>query len=399
MIASVASGGPRVTVAIMEEMTAVSDAHERTTDTPGGVPHTDSLAAEGDGGREYEHLELVLVDQQEKSHQRYDVHFEGRQLVTSQLRLRWGRNRLNEPIVHKLAYPTTAARTLLRREWDTGVVLHDRLAAGGYPAQLSHIVGYSAQSASPGLVATSRGEPLSELRPQFPLPPERFKPVVNDLVRTLRWLSVARVVHGRINLSTLQLDESGLQLTSFEHATQEGKPHSDCPCCPRQATGTRAAHRDDIYAAALVIYQLYTGEHIEFDDVNPGDMRERLALQDVPLRALLDGVFDDHAQACPDARVLLRRLQLPDPTRRGPTGMEDRELRALEQFQAVRTAQHTFRAMNQHTPPVPKRKPVVRSPGVPPGPETGENPAVRNVVIMIMLVVAVVMYLVVVTWR
>jgi hypothetical protein len=295
-----------------------------------------------------ERLHLVLADQPGRGPQPYDVEFDGRQLTGPELRVRWGRNRLNEPVVQKLAHGGPPAHALLRREREIGMALRGRLAAGGYPSQLGLFLGHNADSLPPYLVATSRGESLAELAVTLPLPATLLAPVVQELVRALRWLSAARVVHGRIDLATLRWDGSGLQLVDFEHAVLEGEPYPACSCCSGRVVEQRpAAHRDDVRDAGLVIYRLYTGEGVG----DAKEARDRLDLQDAPLRALLADVFDDRPDARPDARVLLRRLRLADPTRRGvPPVVEDRELRARARFRDIREGQRAFRATHYRAP-------------------------------------------------
>lgn len=285
-----------------------------------------------------ERLQLVLVEAPTVEPQPYDIEFVGTQRLVPLLRHRQGRNRLNESVLVKYAHGGAHATDLLFRAQRIGKIMFDG-SGTGYPGQLSRLIGHNWDSTLPMLVTTHIGQELSTIADQFPLNAGMLAPIVRDLLGTLAWLNRFRVVHGRIGLSTLRWDGNLLALTDFEHAVLEGEPQPRCACCPPR--DGLATPRDDVLAAGLVIYQLYTGHELSREQA-----RRQLPLDDAVLGRLLTNVFNERPASRPDARELLRRLRLPDPTTTAfPAHWETLEQKARATFADVRQRQREFWAV------------------------------------------------------
>lgn len=297
-----------------------------------------------------ERLQLIIAGHIGRGYQPYDVEFEGHRVLGTLACARRAHDRLNEPVVVKEALDRAGAGEALRREIAMLDRLTGRLTDTRYPAQLTRLVGHNPDHAPPFLVATCRGEPLRRWEGELPWDPARTGPVVDDLLRILRYLAMTRIVHGHIGFDTLRWDGKGLQLTDFEHAALAGGTRPRCSCCPpRPAAPARPA--DDVTAAGLVVYRLYTGETV----AGPAEAAERLDLQDTPLRVLLENVFAADPRKVPEARELLRRRRLPDPvTRAGSASpMPEREAEARRNFERLRHEQRAFRQSLSRRPDAP----------------------------------------------
>lgn len=303
-----------------------------------------------------EQLQLILAGDFGRGLQTYDVEFDGRRRLDGPLLSRYGRNRVNEPVALRSAGPDPESVVLLRREVDALTRLRGRLTERRYPTQLTRLIGHNPDHEPPYLLRTNRGEPLSRL--EMPLRADVLGPVVDDLVRILRYLAVSGLVHRRIGLSTLHWDGEGLQLVDFEHAVLSGLPAPACSCCPNRPPPEGTARRqDDLLDAGLVLYRLFTNE----DVTDPVEVRRRLALQDVVVRDLLAGVFDPDRTRRPDPLALLRRRKLPDPlsgSGRPVTTIADRETGGVEAFERLRAEQRAFAAWYQQNAHVLLKEPV-----------------------------------------
>lgn len=281
----------------------------------------------------FEQLRLIPRDSTDGQLIPYAIDFTDFQSQDENFRFRLGRNGVNEPVMLKLAYAGERARELLDHEWRIGKWLGEQ----GRDF-VSTMVGHNPTSVPPYSVMTFRGSPLSQM--DLPLDRETLRRVITGLLNGLEVLRASRVVHRRINLDTLCWDGVALQITDFTRAELDG-------------TGEAVWHGDDVYAAGLVIYHLYTGELPEDD---PSAMRARLAGQDGPLRELLGGrnrrpgtdwggeVFADRAEDRPDARVLLDRWGdgAPRPPLRQARAYEEREREGRRNFAELRARQHAY---------------------------------------------------------
>jgi serine/threonine protein kinase len=138
----------------------------------------------------------------------------------------------------------------------------------GYPAELSRLVGYYAEDAAQPFIlfAPYRGNPVADMARKLNLDPERYFQA--SLIRAIRLLEIAGVVHGRIRPETVRWDADGesVQLTDFGEAAMTGDPRregGDAPwAAAEQVSGTGLADaRDDVWSAAQVIYYIATGRH------------------------------------------------------------------------------------------------------------------------------------------
>jgi serine/threonine protein kinase len=308
-------------------------------------------------------LELYLTGGSGTAKQPYHVFFDGRQTIRNGVRLRYGHNQKNETVVQKSVPAGSTAQTLIAREARLGRRLQDA-GARSYPPQLSRCVGADPDGPHPFTLMTCRGATLRELleNGQLPLSPAGVNQAVTDLLTGLAFLHTDRIVHTRIDLDSLRWDGTGLQICDFGHAVTEARTRSlpDLPAPwnpPRPARSTVAHPADDIYTAALAVFQLATGEALHTAQGEPETsegMRARLALQDAVLQDLLrhrdrrtgrasDHAFADSPEHRPDARTMLLRWQPPAPPHPVPRPDVDlRETRAREDFTRLRMHQRAF---------------------------------------------------------
>lgn len=185
----------------------------------------------------------------------------------------------------------------------------------GYPAELSQLVGYYGDDAGQPfiLLAPYRGQPADHVVRGLML--EQEKGFQTSLVRGIRLLELAGVVHGRISPTTVRWDEVEelAQLTGFGEAVMIGAPRregGDEPwAAAEQRSGTGPADpRDDVWSAAQVIYYVVTGRRVRASDMQPDPSARAAALQAVFGRAL-----DPKLAARPTARELLVKLGGSDP--------------------------------------------------------------------------------------
>ncbi len=325
-----------------------------------------------------ETLQLVPFDTLRETNVSYVVDFNGQQRQAAGIRHRLGQNAFSGPVALKMAVDGEdgeGAESRLRRELEVARYLGPR---GG--ELLSKCLGYNFSDAPASTVVTYRGRPLADLvrdEAHWPLDHALRTKIITDLMQGLELLRVSSIVHGGIGLDTLYWDGTTLQITDFGQAA----------LCGKYPDGRAAHHGDDVYAAGLVIYHVYTGQPPPAD---PVDLRRQIdEVQDVELRDLLlhrdlvagtdlDYVFAaDHDQR-PTSRVLLNRLD------RRPHGIQWEQLvardRAVrEDFRRLRERQRRFRdvylpciarrpAPPRPRPPRPVRPPAGRPPTLgPPG--------------------------------
>ncbi|GAA2372923.1 serine/threonine-protein kinase [Nonomuraea africana] len=242
--------------------------------------------------------------------------------------------------MQKLAYAGERARELLDHEWRIGKWLGDQ----GRDF-LSTMLGHNPDSVPPYTVMTLRGSPLSELG--APVDRATLRMLITGLLNGLEALRTGGVVHRGINLDTLRWDGGALQISDFTRAEFDG-------------AGDTVSHGEDVYAAGLVIYHLYTGELPEDD---PLRMRDRLRAQDEPLRQLLGGertVFAQRPQDRPDARELLERWA--PAGHRAPArarAYRDREREGRRNFHDLRDRQRAYQERHRGWSPPPPRRPWI----------------------------------------
>lgn len=228
-------------------------------------------------------------------------------------------------------------RKRLRRQIKIGTHLTLRHSGGTYPPQLSELRGYENEAA----IFSYSGRPLTEVE----LTSAEKADAARDLLAGLRGLGDAQVVHRKIRPDTLLWDGSLLQITDYSLAAVTGSPQAADPvngapwCSPEQAAASRpGAPADDLYAAALVLFWLHSGEE---PDGDAATMRNRLRLQDPPLPDLLAGCFDAEARR-PTLRLLHDRWT-PPPPRRAPAHLR-RAAKARDDFADLRRRQAADRS-------------------------------------------------------
>jgi len=136
-----------------------------------------------------------------------------------------------------------------------------------------------------------------------------------SLMRAIRLLEMAGVVHGRISPATVRwFDvEATAQLTDFSEAVMTGDPRKAGGEAPwasaEQQSGTGLADaRDDVWSAAQVIHYVVTGRLVRGRGAQPDPSPRAVALQAAFGRAL-----DPSIESRPRARELLEKLGARDP--------------------------------------------------------------------------------------
>jgi serine/threonine protein kinase len=154
--------------------------------------------------------------------------------------------------------------------------LHDVAKSVGYPASASFLYGDEAESADPyALLRPYQGKPLSAVVSQM-LEDEQHA-FEASLLRGLCWLAAAGIAHRGLSPSTVRWDsrERQAQITDFSLCTVFGAPRKgagspDQPARRSRPDGRAAGlvtNRDDMYAAGLLIYYVYS----QGDDSRPDD--------------------------------------------------------------------------------------------------------------------------------
>jgi hypothetical protein len=210
-----------------------------------------------------------------------------------------------------------------------------RLAAGGYPREVSELVGCDADAADPyALFRPYRGVPVAAIAGKL-LPRDRRRFEIS-LLTAVRWLGAAGIVHRALDPETVRWDRESVQITDFSRSTLVGMPREvvgSAPWwAPEQRPGRVAGEttdRDDLWAAGRLIHYVITGEQLD----------SLSQLHDVPdLAELLDGVFGPPERR-PTARELLRRLGADDPIPRA-LGADQALERGRAEFYAHRARKH-----------------------------------------------------------
>ena len=351
---------------------------------------------------EPERLDLYLVGETSGIPQPYQVFFDGPQELRDGVRLRYGRNLRDEPVVQKIAVGGAPTERLLSREARIGRDLFSA-APRAYPRQLSRYIG-TGDGSHPYTLFTCFGRPLSEFAGQgAPFSPEDFRTAVDDLFQALVFLHTDRLVHGRVGLESLRWDGKNLQLGDFRHTELAGRarpgPAPEPPwAAPRPADERRALLADDVYAAGLVIFLLGTGEALAAAEGGPesaAGMRARLAVQDAVIRDLLcardrrtgrdrDNVFAEVPDHRPNVRTLRQRWRPPEapagvigPLFSRPRSLEQEEARARTDFAVLRERQHAFALAHPGLP---------QAGGWPPDRELSDPGPRRNLMILLALI-------------
>jgi serine/threonine protein kinase len=195
-----------------------------------------------------------------------------------------------------------AGYEMIDNEILSGLQLYRLAGSDHYPPELSRLVGYNADDVeSFVLLEPYRGGPVGEIAGKL-LTADRRRFEVS-LLTGLRWLGLAGIAHRDIGPHTVRWDAQSrtAQITDFTSATIFGAPRQAVGSPPWAAPEQRAGRvdgevgeRDDIWAAARLIFYVITGEE-------PAD-RDSI-LNEPELAQLLEGVFGP-----PDGRPTCREL-------------------------------------------------------------------------------------------
>ncbi|GAA2432445.1 hypothetical protein GCM10010191_53090 [Actinomadura vinacea] len=209
------------------------------------------------------------------------------------------------------------AFAMLDNEILAGVRLARLNANGPYPAEVTELIGYEADSASPvAFLEPPRGEPVGRHAGRMLL--AQHKNFQTSLLKGVLQLTGAGIAHRRIGPDTVYWDGSTAQVTDFSQAaligtarTVTGEPPWQAPeQRPGRVAGT-VGDRDDLWAAGRLIFYVVTGR----------ELRSAAQLEEHPeLARRLAGVFARAERRPPVAEVLERfggtapiRLLGPDP--------------------------------------------------------------------------------------
>jgi hypothetical protein len=211
--------------------------------------------------------------------------------------------------------------------------LHRVARSARYPAQVSRLIGFVADSADPfALVEDYAGEPVSAAAGHLSLAEQRVFQV--SLMTGLRWLAEAGLVHCAIGPDTVRWDgDNGqAQITDFSQATVIGADRSAASRHPRRGQGSSTGavtDRDDVWAAILLCYYMEMGQ--EFTD--PGQLADWSAGGDLAA----DIVAGQHN--CPSAYTILTRLRVPEPVPLG-IGADPALAGGIDEFLRIRDGKH-----------------------------------------------------------
>lgn len=294
-----------------------------------------------------ENLELYVPNELGRGLQRFEFRFDGDQFADSDFRIRYGRDSQETPVAQKVAHGGQGAYELLQREVSTGRVLVQRIGKNEYPVCLSRLIGYNPGTAEnlgplpPYAVFTYQRQTLADLAGELPLRPELFKAIADGLIIALCYLQAAQVVHRHIRMETVHWDGTTVQLADFGHAAAEwdhapgavGEAPWDAP---EQRGGAASADcRDDVYAAALLLARLATGQVFADDE----EAREAIARLDLTQQHLLQDAAAEYRRDRPAAYELRKRRKLPDPLNPVLRASRGRESEARARFAALRQRQ------------------------------------------------------------
>ncbi|MFI6099868.1 hypothetical protein ACIA8G_30290 [Lentzea sp. NPDC051213] len=209
-------------------------------------------------------------------------------------------------LVRKSLPTTPADQALAEVLLDNEIRALTRLHAR-YPEpvpELPRIVGYDFDSADPFLLLEPPAGKCVDGGLRTLLIDERRRFMIG-LFRALAQLDAVDLVHGSVGLSSLCWDGATTQLVDLEHAVHTGETQR----LSRNGTAAHPGH--DVRAAGRVVYELFTGKHVELGDTPD------LASQPEVLASLLRGVFEPDPRHRPTAAQVLQRLNdrvpLPKP--------------------------------------------------------------------------------------
>lgn len=264
-------------------------------------------------------------------------------------------------VAQKIALFETRPDGFLAGEVAIGRTLIRRIGRNEYPFCLSRLIGYnpgipedsnSAEEpnrpispiALPSAVFTYQPHSLSDIADQLPVEPRRFWEIADGLIIALCYLQASQVVHRHIRLETVRWDGSDgatVQLADFSYAVPEWeldpRPVGEVPWDAPEARGAAVSAdcRDDVYAVAMLLALLATGQ--EFTD--DAEASEAIARLDMGQRSLLSKATAARRRDRPTASELRRLRRLPDPLNPVLRGDQARESEARARFTELRRRQ------------------------------------------------------------
>ena len=296
-------------------------------------------------------LHLIGPNEAGRGAQKFQFTFDGRQWVETDFRMRVGHDSAGMPVVQKIAHAGREASGGLQQEVAIGRMLLRRIGKNEYPTCLSRLIGYNpgitdnSGTQAPYAVFTYQQGTLADLSGELPLRPDLFGQVADGLIVALCYLQAAQIVHRHIRMETVRWDGEHLQLADFGHAVPEweqrpGAFGAEPWDSPQQRSGAGTADcRDDIYAAALILARLATGQEFASD----AEARQAIGRLDMTQLALLGKACAEHRRDRPTAHELRRIRRLPDPLNPVLRGNRGRESEARARFAELRRRQEKAR--------------------------------------------------------
>ena len=320
-------------------------------------------------------LHLIGPNEAGRGAQKFQFTFDGRQWVETDFRMRVGHDSAGMPVVQKIAGAGREASRRLQQEVAIGRTLLRRIGKSEYPMCLSRLIGYNpgitdtSGTQAPYAVFTYQQGTLADLSGELPLRPELFGQVADGLIVALCYLQAAQIVHRHIRMETVRWDGEHLQLADFGHAVPEweqrpGAFGAEPWDSPEQRSGAGTADcRDDVYAAALILARLATGQEFASDV----EARQAIGRLDMTQLALLGRACAELRRDRPTAHELRRIRRLPDPLNPVLRGHRGRESEARARFAELRRRQE--KARQSRAAAAARARARARPPG--PGPAPG----------------------------
>ncbi|MFS8095728.1 hypothetical protein LFM09_01190 [Lentzea alba] len=250
-------------------------------------------------------------------------------------------------LVRKSLPPTTnpVDQALAEMLLDNEIRALTRLHARYHRAlpELPRIVGYDFDSADPFVLLEPPIGKSVDGGLRTLLIDERRRFMIG-LFRALAQLDAVDLVHSSVGLSSLCWDGATTQLVNLEHAVNAG----EAPRSGLSRNGSVAHPGHDVRAAGRVVYELFTGKHVELGDTPD------LASQPEVLASLLRGVFEADPRHRPTALQMLERLNDRDPLPR-PVNVTAAMKQGYDRFDELRPPKALEPAVPQPTVPRPPR--------------------------------------------
>jgi serine/threonine-protein kinase len=320
--------------------------------------------------------------------QGYRMRMDGRELLAGRYELRgvlgsggmaevhdgWD-TRLDRAVAVKLLYPAFAADQELRRRFEDEA----RAAAGLNHPNIVSVHDYGEHNGTPYIVMERLpGETLADVIARGPMPPQRVRAMLHDVLGALGVAHAAGILHRDIKPGNVLVSPAtdAMKVADFGIAKTAGVAHTATGqivgtmayMSPERVAGAPASVADDLYAVGVMAYEALTSRRA-FPQENPASL-VRAILQDTPppvatvrpdvdpaLAAVIDGAM---------IREPSRRFTSADQMRaalagRPPTAMSATGFAAPPGRPATKVlAEPIAPSANYFVPPRPPRKPMSR---------------------------------------